>query len=373
MKKTLVSAFVLLLTAWVMFSCQKDPGSSTPDPSPSATPDRKALLTQWADSLIKPGYQRFDGKFAALKNKTTAFTTAPTTASLLEARQAWQQAYVEWQKVEMFEFGPAESVSLRNHFNIYPTDAAGIRQNISSGSYNFDLATTIPQQGFPALDYLLNGIGADNAAIVQQYAASAGHRRYLTDVVAKMDQTFGKVYAEWNGSYRDTFINNAGTDASSSLSRVINAYSLYFERYLRAGKVGIPAGTMTGTPVPEKIESYYLRGALPGQLATTAHAAVQLFFNGRSASQPSLKSYLDALGAKDSRTNQTLSGIINTQLDASYQKLNSLSPDLYAAIRSRNAEAVASYNEMQKAVRMLKVDMTSALGITVTYVDNDGD
>ena len=373
MKKTIVYAFALLLSAWVMLSCQKDSGSGTPEPAPSATPDRKALLTQWADSLIKPGYQRFNEKFTALKTKATAFTAAPTTASLLEARAAWQQAYVEWQKVEMFEFGPAEAVSLRNHFNIYPTDVAGIRQNISSGTYNFELATTIPQQGFPALDYLLNGIGADDAAIVQQYATSDSHRRYLTAVVTKMDQTFGKVYAEWTGSYRDTFVNSAGTDASSSLSRVINAYSLHFERYLRAGKVGIPAGVMTGSPVPEKIESYYFRGALPGQLATTSHAAVQLFFNGRSASQPSLKAYLDALGAKDSRTNQTLSDLINTQLGVSYQKLSSLSPDLYTAIRSRNADAVAAYNEMQKAVRMIKVDMTSALGVTVTYVDNDGD
>ncbi|GAB2465494.1 iron-regulated protein A precursor [Hymenobacter qilianensis] len=373
MKKTLISALSILLMALVMLSCQKDPSSGTPEPNPGTTPDRKALLTQWADSLVKPGYQRFNDKLAALKTKTTAFTAAPTTATLLDARQAWQQAYVEWQKVEMFEFGPAETVSLRNHFNIYPTDAVGIRQNISSGTYNFDLATAIPQQGFPALDYLLNGLAADDAAIVQQYVASANHRRYLTDVVAKMDEKFGKVYGEWNGSYRNTFINNVGTDASSSLSRVINAYSLYFERYLRAGKVGIPAGTMTGNPAPDKIEAYYFRGELPVQLAATAHAAVQLFFNGRSASQPSLKAYLNALGAKDSRTNQTLSDLVNAQLGVSYQKLSSLSPDLYATIRTRNADAVAAYNEMQKAVRMIKVDMTSALGITVTYVDNDGD
>jgi hypothetical protein len=31
------------------------------------------------------------------------------------------------------------------------------------------------------------------------------------------------------------------------------------------------------------------------------------------------------------------------------------------------------YTEMQKLVRMLKVDMTSALSVTITYTDNDGD
>lgn len=370
MKKNVLFALALLLLTFGIFSCEKNSGSETPEPTSSL--DRKALLTYWADSLVKPGYQRFNEKLVTLKAKTTAFTAAPTPATLGEARQAWQAAYLEWQKVELYEFGPAEEVGLRNRFNIYPTDAAGINRNIAAGTYDFELATAIPQQGFPALDYLLNGLAANDAAIAGTFAASANHRKYLTDVVAKMDATFGKVYTQWNGSYRDAFVASTGTDASSSLSRVVNAYSLYFERFLRAGKIGIPAGTMTGTPLPEKIEAYYHRGALPLQLATTAHATVQRFFAGR-ATQPSLQKYLDALGAKDSRTGQTLSGIINTQLATSYQQLNSLGPDLYTTMRSRNAEAVASYNEMQKAVRLIKVDMTSALGISVTYVDNDGD
>ncbi|RAK62582.1 imelysin family protein [Hymenobacter edaphi] len=370
MKKSLLFALTLLLLTVGMFSCQKDPAGDSPEPSTG--PDRKALLTHWADSLVKPAYQRFNDKLVVLKAKTTAFTAAPAPATLEELRQAWQAAYVEWQKVELYEFGPAEQVSLRNHFNIYPADVTGINRNITSGSYDFELSTAIPQQGFPTLDYLLNGVATGDAAIAQRYASSANHRRYLTDVVAKMEQTFGTVYAQWNGSYRDTFINNAGTDASSSLSRVINAYSLYYERYLRAGKIGIPAGAMTGAPLPDKIEAYYQRGALPLQLATTAHAAVQQFFTGRTG-QPSLKSYLDALGAKDSRTGQSLTSIISAQFGVSAQQLASLGPDLHATITARNADAVASYNEMQKAVRLIKVDMTSAMGITVTYVDNDGD
>ena len=121
MKKSLLFAFALLLFAAGIFSCQKQSGVDTPEPSTG--PDRKALLTEWADNLIKPGYQRFNDKLVVLKAKATAFTATPTTATLVEARQAWQAAYVEWQQVELYEFGPAEAVSLRNHFNIYPADA----------------------------------------------------------------------------------------------------------------------------------------------------------------------------------------------------------------------------------------------------------
>ncbi|ALW86958.1 hypothetical protein AUC43_18870 [Hymenobacter sedentarius] len=371
-KSILLFSLSVVLAAGGISSCKDSNGDSGSPTTGTAELDRKALLTQWADSLVKPSYQRFGTKLTALKTQTTAFTAAPTATGLQSVRQSWREAYLEWQKVEVYEFGPAADVSLVNHFNIYPTDAAGIRQNIASGTYNFELATAIPQQGFPALDYLLNGIAADDNAIVQSYVATANQRRYLTDVVAKMDQLFGGVQAQWNGAYRSTFINNTGTNAGSSLSLLVNAYSRYYEHFLRTGKIGIPAGVMSGVAAPEKIEAYYHRGALPLQLAQAAHATVQSVFNGR-AGQPSLKSYVDALGAKDSRSGQPLTKIINDQFAVSAQQLASLGPDLYVTMQSRNAAAVQAYTEMQKAVRLIKVDMTSAMSVSVTYVDNDGD
>ncbi|MBD2721987.1 imelysin family protein [Hymenobacter armeniacus] len=370
-KSILLFSLSVLLAAGGISGCKdvlEEPVASTG----TSDLDRKALLTQWADTLVRPGYQRAGTKLTALKSQTATFTAAPTVASLQAVRLAWREAYVEWQKVEMFEFGPAADVSLVNHFNIYPTDVAGIRQNIASGSYNFELATAIPQQGFPALDFLLNGVAADDNAIVQSYLASANQRRYLTDVVGKMDQLMTGVQTQWNGAYRTTFINNTGTNAGSSLSLLVNAFSRYYEHFLRTGKIGIPAGVMSGTAAPEKIEAYYHRGTLPVQLAQTAHAAVQTAFNGRSG-QPSLKAYVTALGAKDSRTGQSLAQLITDQFVVSAAQLATLGPDLYATMQARPAAAVQAYGEMQKAVRLIKVDMTSAMSVSVTYVDNDGD
>jgi len=50
-----------------------------------------------------------------------------------------------------------------------------------------------------------------------------------------------------------------------------------------------------------------------------------------------------------------------------------LPPNLYEEILSNNQSMIAVFTEMQKVVRMLKVDMTSAMSITITYTDNDGD
>ena len=368
----LLCSLSVLLAGGVVSGCEKAAEEPADNPTSTTGLSRQVLLTQWADSLVKPGYERFGGKLSVLKTQAAVFAAAPTVAGLQGARQAWREAYVEWQRVEMFEFGPAADVSLVNRFNIYPADAAGIRQNIARGTYDFELSPAIPQQGFPALDYLLNGVGADDAAIVQGYLASANQRRYLTDVVGKMDQLLAGVRAQWNGAYRNTFVGSTGTNAGSSLSLAVNAFSRYYEHFLRSGKIGIPAGVMTGTAAPDKIEAYYHRGALPLQLATTAHAAVQYAFNGRPG-QPSLKTYLDALGAKDSRTGQALAQIVNAQFGTAAQQLAALGPDLYSTVQTRNAAATLAFTEMQRAVRLLKVDMTSAMSVTVTYVDNDGD
>lgn len=373
MKKSLL-LFVLsvVLAGGVVSSCKTDPEGPTGEASDPANLDRKALLTYWADSLVKPGYQRFGEKLAVVKTRTTAFTAAPTVAELQALRAAWRAAYLDWQRVELFEFGPAADVALVNQLNIYPADAASIRQNIASGTYNFELSPAMDEQGFPALDFLLNGIAADDAAIVQTYTASANQRRYLTDVVSRMDQLFGGVQAQWNGAYRNTFVNSTGTSAGSSLSLLFNAYARYYEYYLRTGKIGTPAGVMSGIAAPEKVEAYYHRGPLPLQLALTAHAAAQQAFAGR-AGQPSLSTYLNALDARDSRTNQPLAQVINAQFATSAQQLATLGPDLYTTMQTRNADARQVYIEMQRGVRLVKVDMASALSVSVTYVDNDGD
>jgi hypothetical protein len=54
-------------------------------------------------------------------------------------------------------------------------------------------------------------------------------------------------------------------------------------------------------------------------------------------------------------------------------KVNLLSSNFYEQIQNDNQAMKNTYTEMQKAVRLLKVDMTSAMSVTITYTDNDGD
>src|SRR5688500_11366767 len=141
-------------------------GGNGNDPAPvDNTKDRAVILTHWVDNIIIPSYEDFQEAFGVMIEKANLFTATPDQTSLTAFREAWVNAYAAWQKVELFEFGPADKYTLRNFYNIYPADVAGITSNINNPSAGLDLPSSYATQGFPALDYLLNGIGADDQAI----------------------------------------------------------------------------------------------------------------------------------------------------------------------------------------------------------------
>jgi len=342
--------------------------------------DREEMLRHYADSIIIPAYTGFKTSFELLHNNSELFISNPTEASLVSFRTAWANAYIQWQTVELFDFGPGEILTLRNFYNIYPADINGIKSNFSDTSANLEVPASYSQQGFPALDYLINGISSDDAAIVAYYKdPSEGAKRtaYIRRIVQRMNSLIGLVIAEWNGPYKSTFISKTGLDLNSSTSVMVNGLVLHYERFIRSGKIGIPSGVMlNGTVAPEKVEAFY-KNDISLSLAKSAQQAYVDFFNGNAFNSktagPSLKTYLDALGAKDNVSGKMLSQIMNEQFSLTESKINSLMPSFYQQILSNNDVMKEVFNHMQTVVRMLKVDMTSAMSITITYTDNDGD
>ena len=365
---------MLLLLAGFTACSKKD--SPNKEENSGSSADRQAMLLNIADEIVIPSYASFKVKLDALNTKADAFSNAPAPATLSDLRTAWVNAYTEWQKVELFEFGPAEQYVLRGYFNIYPANVSNINANISSGTANLDLPSNFSSEGFPALDYLINGLATDDATILTYYtsAPDAPNRKlYLKSIVAKMTSIFNIVNSEWNGSYRSAFINKSGVDASSSTSVMINGYVHSYERTVRSGKFGIPAGAMMkGTVSPQNVEAYYKKD-ISLTLAKTAHQAAIDFFKGKSVKSgiegASIKSYLNSLPSAGS-----LAADIINQFNLTTGKLNVIpTEDLSSVVQNNNQLMVDVYNEMQKSVRLLKVDMTSAMSITITYTDNDGD
>ncbi|HLG03087.1 MAG TPA: imelysin family protein [Bacteroidia bacterium] len=364
MLTTLVIAACL---AWT--GCRKDQNAA---PLPEDTFDRTALLINYADSLIIPNFLLLEQRLDSLSVRTAAFSAAPGASELYALRAAFLDAYLSYQSVSAFEFGPSEAESFRTNCNTFPTDTAQILLNISNGTYNLFLASNLDAKGFPAIDYLLYGRNISDAAVISYFQNSANRRNYMADLVSHLQTHTTNVLNGWNGNYRSDFISSTGSDIGSSLGYIVNQLNYDLE-LVKNARIGIPLGKLTmGIPIPEKCECYYAGQSV--WLANACFSNIENFYRGRSASghdAQGLDDYLDHLGA------QYQSGSLNSAIQAQFadakNKLQAVADPLSLQVISNPSLVDTAYVAIKKLVILLKTDMPSNLGIVITYQDTDGD
>lgn len=368
----------IVLTA-VFLACSSDNDGQDPvtDPEPEVTFERGAMLTNWADNIIIPSYEAFNASLDELTAAVEEFKLESSIVNLEGLRADWVTSYTLWQRVSMFEIGPAETVGLRLNMNIYPTDIQKIEGFIASGDYNLTLSSNRDAKGFPALDYLINGLGADDTAIVSKFNTTDRDAilSYMEAVLEDMMVLSNEVLSEWNTGYRDTFVANDGASATASVDRYVNDYIFYYEKFLRAGKMGIPLGVFSGSPLPQNVEAFY-QPTIANELFLEGLRAVQDFFNGKHYGSNTvgegLASYLDKLNSV--KDGENLSDIINGQFNEARSAVEGLGT-FRTEIENNTppTNMLLAYDAVQKAVPLLKVDMVSAMSISIDFVDADGD
>ena len=403
MKKHLLAlcCFTTLFLTCLMFSCseddnvqldetaQEEANNATDDDSneDTSTTDRDAgvgeaftrgaMLTNWADNIIIPAFEALVDNMDSLSLAANRFTENPNQENLMNLKQSWLNAYLTWQTVAMFDIGKAEEITLRNFINVYPLDAQGMTTTLLAGDYDLTSVNRQDEQGFSALDYLLHGLGNSDEEIIAFYTDDTNglkYKTFLNDIVDRMHSLTSIVLADWKESYRDEFIERDGNAATESVNSMINDYIYYYEKFLRAGKVGIPAGVFSNTPLSDRVEAKY-RGNVSKELLIKALHSAQDFFNGVHFSQEdsgmSLNGWINDLEASGETNN--IDSLINNQFGLIHSQLENLNSDLGQQVEADNIKMLETYDILQKNVIFMKVDMLQLLDITVDYVDADGD
>lgn len=378
MKRKWYFVFVVALVIWGCSSgSSDDPGAGSNEELPVSF-DRRAMLVNWADNIIVPSYRAFQSELSDLKTAFETFSSNKNMDNLVLFREAWVETYLAWQSVSMFETGPAETIGYRLNMNTYPTDTDLINSFISTGSYDLSLPANRDAKGFAALDYLLNGLEDTDAGLVIRWTSGTeadNTMDYIAALLADMTSLTDSVVGEWEGSYRNTFVENDGSSATASVDRYVNDYIFYYEKFLRAGKMGIPLGVFSGTPAPNTLEVFYSPD-LSKAMFLAGLGAVQDFFNGKhfgsNTTGESLASYLNELNTL--KNGEDLSQLVNDQMDLARSMVMDL--DSFRNEIENNSpptNMLLAYDEVQRVVPFFKVDMVSAMSISIDFVDADGD
>lgn len=229
--------------------------------------------------------------------------------------------------------------------------------------------------GYAALDYLLfSG---------QVNLADESGRDYLSFLMASTGlllEQARRVYAYYEKG-GDDFVHNDDFSVGGSLNVVLNILMSNFEANIRTAKVGIPVGIYgisVHEPEPLTVEAYYHGEGLSTRLLVRAVQAFQRFYDGHPYGGSSMRkeelSFSAMLGeylppAKKDEIRRRLEQVFA----ALHSELDNEDTDLAILAGSKEgAEKLKRiYAELQKVVGILKTDVVSALGLTVTYSDGE--
>jgi len=352
-----------LLLVMLFAACSKDEGAGNIDF------DRDLMLDNYANNIIIPTYALLVSHVDALDDSVNDFIENPTEEGLNTVRHHYSNLYTIWQSAAPFHFGPAEEINLRASTNTYPASVELIEENVANGNYNLGAANQLTAIGLPALDYLLHSIEVTDFDIVEKFKNTNSYTAYLSTLSNKLKTDIHFVNDKWNGGYADTFIAANGTDVGSGMGMLINATTLHLEKYIRAGKVGIPLGVFSlNQQKPTHIEARY-SNTLSRTLIKQSLNSLKLIFEGSTGI--GIDDNLNAVGAK--YNGEDLSKVIIDQIEVALVKTDNINDSMEIALATQEDRVAELYTALQRLVVLMKVDMTSSLGVLITYQDNDGD
>ena len=368
--------YSLIFSFIFLFSCSED--NSTPASSDNY--DRKELLSNLVNNIIIPAHQNFNNELQLFESTVNSFDDDRSISNLEMIQDQFIVAYRAWQYIEMFNIGYAEEIYYASKMNIYPANTTRILENINSDNVDLDgNSNQFSAQGFPAIDYLLFGLAENNIQILDIYSIDYNSTfTYLNLLVSKMIENTDAVIDYWETNRQD-FINSTGNTSSSSLNMLANDFVYYYEKGLRANKIGIPAGVWSGE-LPQNVEAYY-KSDISKILAIEGLQACTNFFKGIHFGESQTNgeglydylAYLDDTNYSDSSMFIGLQDDILDSFDNSMIKLEQLNNNFALQIETDNIKMLEAYDAIQQGVVRLKTNMLSILGISVDYYDADGD
>lgn len=346
-------------------SCKDDDMTGT-DPC-AIDFDQKEMFIIIADDLIVPKFQDFQTFVNALETATNTFFTDVNVQTHQALITALTNAWVKWQHIAQYSFGPAEEMYLRNSLNNFPLDETATLNKITTENYDFSSPDAY-DKGFPALDYIFSGKRNTEAEIVEYFQTNENanlHKIYAQAIITDMKERTSHVIDAWNNGYRDAFVNNTGTAAGTSLSQIINGLNHNYE-LIKREKVGIPLGTLTlGITNPDNVEAHYT--GISAQLIKEAISASKELY------EAGLDDYLNAANAE--KDGEKLSTLISNQFTAIETRMQDVIDPFSDFIENQQVRPIAeeAYMLINKNVLYLKTDLPSVLCVSITYIDNPSD
>jgi len=360
----------VFLIFFLCFACTDDGTEATVNDNSDLSILRLEIANHLATNLIQPSFRALTISASDLENKVGIFADELNEVSLTALKNSLSENWKRWQYASLYQYGPAESNALRNMLNTYPTNAEKIENNIQEKLYALGSFTNFEASGFPAIDYLINA--DDVETTLAKFRSDESRIDYLKQLASIIQISISNTDTQFlKGDFIQNFTSTdaSGMDVGSAIGLQVNAIDFHFQRAVRDGKVSIPAGIRSsGIPRPKATEAYY--GGYSSSLLLNSLRAYSNLFKGIGLNKsvgPSIYAYLEEINQAQ------LAVDIELKLSDAISLAENLDDNLTTQIKIDNQKMINLFLAMQEVVTLIKSDMVSVMGITITNQDNDGD
>ncbi len=363
---------VFLFSALFLFSCSSEEGdkpSGGEGGNGNMGVNRTAFLNAVVDVHAIPDYERFAMQLQVLKTDVKSFSDTPTQETLNKARATWLKTYEVYQSVAAYNFGLAEETAYRSYMNGYPTDIEEIKGNIDNESFTVESlgnSDLINSQGLPAIDYIINGLDDSDAIIIDKFNEDAKYGKHLGFLVDRMISFTDRILNDWKGDYKKEFTSNTSETKSGSFNLFVDRYINFYEKIIRTGKIGRPAGELSKPKRPQQIEALF-SPENSRDLAIVAIKDAERIYLGNSEDEASLSAIL----LERDRVDLDLK--IKSEFKAAIESVESLNANLNIQAETDADTMLATRAVLHALVVTMKTDLITELGIELLTFDSDGD
>lgn len=368
--KTIRYLFLGVIIILLAYGCKKKTEDSPNKPNFDGF-DRTALLTNIGNQVIMPAFSDLVTQSDSLVKASNQFSNTPNLSNLNSLQNQWKNTTYTMKQCELFKFGAFQDLSLYNNLDFWPVRSADIENlintqtNITESLLETKGATV---KGFPVIEYLIFNKTYGNDSVLAKFTTSSTavvRKTYLTALANHAKSNVLTVKSAWETTYLQSYINANSKAIDASINVTVNQMIALVD-FMKSTKIGVPFGKKDGNIDVTKVEAYQ-SGVSWNYLAKNV-ATLQKTFNGGNGL--GFDDFLNFLNAKYNGGN--LSDAINAQFNKIQAEIPTTTT-LSESILQDPSTVNLVFNDLKQLLILIKVDMISSMGLTVTFTDNDGD
>ncbi len=321
--------------------------------------NRKAMLQGIVDEIILPNHALFVARSAELETAVRALHADPTDANLANAQAAWKTTVDAWSGVQLFDMGQINRDFMHPAIDRIPPNIDGIEQSINDGqSLSMERVNSFGsnKKGLPTLEYLLFLPDLTDQRRLEYTLATA-------EVLAQNAADLETAWRDYADDFVSAELDNQNTN--SSISMLVNEIVRRLEIIMGLG-LGQPLGLniqTDGEAHPETLFSPYA--------GYTEERLLHQLISVQTVLDGGIDDYLDYLNLTPVEE-QPLSERLDNAIAEAIVLTGQLD-DLERRVVEDRESAEAAYAAIREVAILTRVDLTSQLGVLLTFSDADGD